>query len=531
VGQRTTSVKKQVDKLDATPSKRLFLSIIADYDLNRSICELVDNALDMWVRGGKTRHIKVQITLDALQQTITVEDDAGGLARSELRYVVGPGQTGTSSTDETIGIFGVGTKRAVVALAQDIKIKTRFSKEQTYQIDFDDSWLGNEDWELPVYEVDEIAEGRTVVELQKLRVQVTADATAKLRDHLSTTYARFLRNGGVTIRVNDDVLSPHFFDDWAYPPRYQPRRYTRTLKTEETGSIRVEVFAGLARESSPAAGEYGVYFYCNERLVARGLKTFDVGFTRGLAGLPHPKVSLTRVLVLLNGDARSMPWNSSKSDISTKHAVFLALHDWLVQVVKDYASLSRIWMGDWPRKVFRYKTGTIREVRVDDFPTVTKSFLPPLPRSRPRYSEVVTQKNARVAKRKPWTKGLYEGIIAADLISKHHRLEQRNRISLILLDSTLEIAFKEYLVNESGTFYKDSQLLSIFSSRKSVHDEIQKYVTIAADVWKKINHYYSLRNKLVHERSTVGIDDSQIQDFREVVEAVLKKLYKLNFDD
>src|SRR5277367_2886574 len=103
-------MKKQVDTLNAIPSKRLFLSIIADYDLNRSICELVDNALDVWVRGGKTKNIAVTVILDKRQQTIKVEDDAGGLAKSELRYVVGPGQTGTSPTDETIGIFGVGTK-------------------------------------------------------------------------------------------------------------------------------------------------------------------------------------------------------------------------------------------------------------------------------------------------------------------------------------------------------------------------------------------------------------------------------------
>jgi hypothetical protein len=172
-----------------------------------------------------------------------------------------------------------------------------------------------------------------------------------------------------------------------------------------------------------------VYFYCNDRLVARALKTFEVGFTKGLAGLPHPKVSLTRVLVSLNGDAWSMPWNSSKSDISTKHEVFLALHNWLVQVVKDYASLSRIWMGDWPNKVFKHTTGTIKEVEVTDFPTVKKSFLPPLPKSRPRYGEIITQKNKAIAKKKPWTRGLYEGVIAADLISNQN-LEQKNRLRL-----------------------------------------------------------------------------------------------------
>ena len=260
------------------------------------------------------------------------------------------------------------------------------------------------------------------------------------------------------------------------------------------------------------------------------MKTFEVGFAKGLAGLPHPKVSLTRVLVFLNGEATSMPWNSSKSDISAKHEIFRALHDWLVQVVKGYASLSRIWMGDWPDKVFKYKTGTIEEVPVDDFPTAQKSFLPPLPKSRPRYGEVVAQKNRTIAKRKPWTKGLYEGVIAADLIFKQ-KLEQKNRIALIVLDSTLEIAFKEYLVNESGSTYSDAKLLSIFGNRSAVHGEMKNYVSISKDTWKKIEHYYRLRCKLIHERVTVGISDQQLQDYRDIVEKVLRKMYKLKFTD
>ncbi len=522
-------MKKEIDILDATPSKRLYLSIIADYDLNRSICELIDNGLDVWVRSGKARDININIILDKQQQTITVEDNAGGLARSELRYIVGPGQTGTSPTDETIGIFGVGTKRAVVALAQDIRIKTHCSNEKTYQVDFDDKWLEDDDWELPFYEVDSIPEGTTIVELQRLRLQITDDIIIQLKDHLRTTYAKFLKNNKVVLQVNREKLSPRFFENWAYPPGYPPQKYTGILKTEDDRIIRVEAVAGLSRESSPAAGEYGVYFYCNDRLVARALKTFDVGFTKGIAGLPHPKVSLTRVIVSLNGDARSMPWNSSKSDINTKHEVFLALHNWLLQVVKDYASLSRIWMGDWPDKVFKHKVGTIKEIQINDFPQVKKSFLPPLPKSRPRYGEIITQKNRQVAKRKPWTKGIYEGVIAADFIIKQRRLEQRNRIALIVLDSTLEIAFKEYLVNDSKAVYNDAKLLSIFSNRTSVHSEIKKYVKIGNITWKKIEHYYRLRCKLVHERVTVGIDDDQIQDFRDVVEQVLSKLYKLKF--
>ena len=357
-------MKQEVDSLDAIPSKRLFLSIIADYDLNRSICELVDNGLDVWVRSGRKQQISVDIILDDVQQTITVEDNAGGLPRSELRYIVGPGQTGTIPSDETIGIFGVGTKRAVVALARDIKIKTRYPKEKTYQVDIDEDWLADEyDWNLPFYEVNDIPEGKTIVELRGLRVHIADEAIAHLKDHLRATYGKFLSKKGVMVKVNGDPLKPQFFENWAYPPKYPPHRYKGLLSTPEHGTVRVEVVAGLALESSPATGEYGVYFYCNDRLVARGLKTFDVGFTKGLAGLPHPKVSLTRVLVFLNGDARAMPWNSSKSDISTKHPVFLALHDWLVEVVKEYAALLVFGWEIGPTKCLSTIPGRLKKSR------------------------------------------------------------------------------------------------------------------------------------------------------------------------
>lgn len=459
-------MKTQIDELDATPSKRIFLSIIADYDLNRSICELVDNALDVWVRSGRTNSVGIAVRLDKNQQVIRVEDDAGGLPKAELRYVVGPGQTGTMPSQETIGIFGVGTKRAVVALAQDISITTRYRGEKTHQVDFDEKWIEDPEWRLPVYQVDDIKNGTTIVELTKLRSVVTDEAIEQLREHLRATYAKFLTNPKISIKLNGEALDPLFFEDWSYPPSFCPRRYRGALKTEDGPVVRVEVVAGLTSESSPAAGEYGVYFYCNDRLVARALKTFEVGFTKGLAGAPHPKVSLTRVLVFLNGEATAMPWNSSKSDVSTKHEVFLALHNWLVQVVKGYASLSRIWMGEWPEKVFKYQTGEIEDVDIRDFPTAQKSFLPPMPKSRPRYGDVIEQRNKVVVSSKPWTKGLYEGVIAADLIAKQ-RLEQKNRIALIVLDSTLEIALRSTwsTSRESFTTTKSSLVSSEIEAR------------------------------------------------------------------
>jgi hypothetical protein len=388
--------------------------------------------------------------------------------------------------------------------------------------------LGHEDWALPLYEADPIEKNTTTLDLQRLRFVLTDEALENLRDHLGATYAKFLIDDRVKIIFNGEPVKSKFFENWAYPPGYEPRRYSGQVKADNGKFVRVEATAGLSDESSPAAGEYGVYFYCNDRLIVRALKSLDVGFMRGFAGLPHPKISLAKVIISLNGDAKSMPWNSSKSDISTKHEVFQALQRWLMETMKDFAALSRIWMGDWQDKVFSHTEGSIVEVEVADFPTAKKSFLPPMPKSRPRFGDVLADKNRNIVKKKPWAKGLYEGIVAADLISKQN-LEQANRIALIVLDSTLEISFKEFLVRDSGHYYSDSQISGIFQTKHKVITEIKKYISVDDDTWKKVSHYSDLRNKFVHQRATASVSDDEVADFREVVEKFLKKLFKLRF--
>ena len=92
----------------------------------------------------------------------------------------------------------------------------------------------------------------------------------------------------------------------------------------------------------------------------------------------------------------------------------------------------------------------------------------------------------------------------------------------------MEIAFKDYLVNESGHRYSDADLIRLFKNRKDVLDEVDKYKPLAK--WRaKIDFYYGLRCKLIHERSSAGITDQQVSDYREVVEELLKRLFGLRF--
>ena len=521
--------KVRVGTVEAIPSKRLYLSIIADYDLNRSVCELVDNALDNWVRTGRKKDLCVDIALDQSQQKIEVRDNAGGIKEDDLKNIVAPGVTGSVDTDHIIGLFGVGTKRAVVALAQNVRISTRFLNKRTLRIELDDDWVHDDNnWELEYYQVDDIEVGSTLIELSNVRYPLSDEGIAALCDHLSVTYAKFLVAGRVQLRVNHAELNPRLFEGWSYPPGYEPKNII-TKVSFESETVSLEILSGLSSESSPGGGEYGVYVYCNDRLVGRAIKTFEVGFSRGAAGAPHPKLSLTRAIVSLNGVPRAMPWNSSKSDIDAKHPTFRAIRDSIVQAVSEYAKVSRVMMGRWEEEVFPYKTGDVEAVPLTALKALPKTLLPPPPRSRLQYGEKVEQKNKRIAKKKPWTIGLYEGIIGAHTLRYQKKLTTKNRQALILIDSAVEIAMKDFLVHESGHYYTDDELAKIMKSRHQVVTEVKKYKAFSTDLWKKLSWFYALRCKLVHERATAEISDAHIDDFTSVAETILHELHGLKF--
>ncbi len=122
---------------------------------------------------------------------------------------------------------------------------------------------------------------------------------------------------------------------------------------------------------------------------------------------------------------------------------------------------------------------------------------------------------------------MLDSIIAVDLVVKPSALTQKNRIALIVLDSTLEIAYKEYLVNEKNI--GATRFRSIAENRTEVQKEVLKHLSISPATVRKIEHYYKLRCDLIHQRATPNVTDSQIEDYRKIVEQVLHDMFGLTF--
>jgi len=512
--------------LDATPEKRVFLSIIAEYDLKRALCELIDNAIDLWTKK-KRIDLVVKIILDHKQQSISIEDNAGGIEELKLDHIVSPGKTSNDIHDDVIGYFGVGSKRAVVALAENVVIHSRFENDKSFTVAFDEHWISKDpSWLLSYSESrSQLQPYTTLIELSKLRIHLTADEIANVKIQVSEIYSKFI-DRGANIIINGEKLSSIRFDnDWSYPPHLFPTQFIGKIPTEDR-EVDVEILSGLIDHPGDPDNSYGVFMYCNSRLIARGLNDFTVGFAAGMVGNPHYNISLVRTIVSLKGQSRDMPWDSSKSSIDAKHVVFQALRQSIIDATKRFAQVSRSLQGKWETDVFPHKVGHVVVEKLATITSIPKSYLPTPPASKQKWFQKITSANAALIAKKPWVEGLLDSVIAVDILFKHS-IAQKNRVCLIILDSTVEIAYKEYLINESGIGLQPFK--KIAENRADVQREVGKHFSMSPSLIKKIDFYYKLRCDLIHQRATPNITDPQIEDYRAIVEKLLEGLFGLDF--
>jgi hypothetical protein len=525
-----TGGKEQRGTLDGTPDKRLFWSIISDYDIPTALCELIDNAVDRWCHSKDDRPLEVNLHLDAARQLISVEDNAGGVPAADLRYLVAPGGSNNDPNAEIIGVFGVGSKRAAMALAETVVIRTQNADSPTYQVEITKEWAETDDWEVPFYEVAPAAPGSTHVSMSALRKGLTPELVDSLAQHFGATYSTFLETGRFILKVNGSEVGQVRFDSWAFPKDHGPRRAQFDIDLAKDGVVRASITSGLIRDRIPDEDNYGVYFYCNGRLIAKHLRDRECGYFSGSpAGVPHPDASLARTIVTLDGPARLMPWNSSKTAINYSHLLFKELQLPMLQLVGHFSSLSRRLKGTWEKDVFRKTKGDIVDLEEKQVLAGKPVLLPPLPRIRRPRVEQLAIRNKTVVEQAPWTLGLVEAIAAVDAV-RRQPLETKNRHALILLDSTFEIALKEFIVHRTDLFpsnkFGDKELMILFANRRAVIKVIEDNVpTITPGLLARAQHYYNIRNKLIHERATVGVLDSDIRNYRLVVQQVLQILF------
>ena len=269
----------------ADPKKGFFIDVITmDIDYPDCILDLIDNSVDAFTRSGSGDG---EIRVDFGDDYLEIYDNCGGIAENDLLEVVFRfGGHVASSGGSTLGIYGVGLKRAIFKIGNAFEFETYDGDNHNivYEDDLSE-WKRRDDdvasnWRFKVKRgrgLKPSTRGFSRLRITGLkdsyRKMVTLDG--KISDEIAIKYVAFMSRG-LDFRVNDVLVEPKFRFDMIDSDKY------RSIKLIEVGGVTVKIVCGYnPREEQrvePLEGRYGWNIFCNDRLILVSDTTKDTGW-------------------------------------------------------------------------------------------------------------------------------------------------------------------------------------------------------------------------------------------------------------
>ena len=136
-----------------------------DISLDDAILDLIDNCLDGALRlanGGEVDYAKHFVKIKLAKDHFSIEDNCGGIPRDvAINYAFKMGREPDDDRDsdtETIGMYGVGMKRAIFKMGKNALVRTRHGND-TFEVPITSAWLDAKNWDpLPINEPTEASE-------------------------------------------------------------------------------------------------------------------------------------------------------------------------------------------------------------------------------------------------------------------------------------------------------------------------------------------------------------------------------------
>lgn len=372
-----------------------------DITLDDCILDLVDNSIDgAWESSGEKpsalivdealADYSIEITVDS--ERFKISDNCGGITLEEaVNYAFTFGRKPTERQAEySVGVYGIGMKRAVFKLGKSIRIFSTYKEENGQLTGFVvpinvDDWVrddtGQWDFDLDGHEPSEQA--GVVIEVTDLSPEISQrfqDPTyvRHLREVLAQDYLLPLLRG-IHITVNGTPVVG------AKLVLQEGGGFASMRDTYEDNHVTVEIFAGMAsappddtgpEEAGKADVTSGWYVLCNGRVVLPADKSRLTGWGSNNSWPSwHGQYNGFLGLVLFSAsDPKLLPMTTTKRSVDTSSGVYLRA---LVQMYRP----TRAWI-DYTnaKKTDREKAKTqeqqVRPVPLADIPARARVQLP-----------------------------------------------------------------------------------------------------------------------------------------------------------
>ena len=362
-----------------SPTKEFFVGMLTrDIELNDAILDLLDNCLDGVVRQKKGidrrnapdyyQGFYSHITIS--KDSFIIEDNCGGIPRDVAeKYAFRMGRSSEKVDDDlpTVGIYGIGMKRAIFKIGKSAIVTTR-NNNSLYQVTIPEDWATSEEWDFPINELDSsetLSYGGTRIEIANINTGIaqTWDSEDKLTrfidiliKNIQQSYS-FIINKGFVIEINGEVISPLpleiLFDESAKTSVIQPFLYKQTFD-DVSVSLAVGFYApppspdeiddenAMKRSSADA----GWTIVCNDRVVLYNDKSHLTGW--GEAGVPqyHTQfIGIRGIVIFESNSPQNLPMTTTKRGIDTSSSVYAAVKDRMRQGLKLFTDYTNRWKG------------------------------------------------------------------------------------------------------------------------------------------------------------------------------------------
>ena len=356
-------------KADANPTKAFFVRMITrDITLEDCIFDLIDNSIDgAWeLAGGQPMSLEDGTDLSPYKISIHIEDNrfeiadnCGGITLDDAAdYAFTFGRKEDAETENfSIGVYGIGMKRAVFKLGSEIEIRSTYDGEgepTSFRVPINvDNWMasGDDNWDFDIEEADNLEQPGvkiSVVDLTDVaqRSFESPRFVRNLRRAIARDYALHLHRG-LVIEVQGKPVS-----GWTIELRqggeFIPMRaqFTEELDGEQ---VFIEVLAGMAApppdDSEPSEdfdeGQNisGWYVVCNGRIVLAADKTTLTGW--GTEGWPqwHPQYSgFMGIIIFSSRRADLLPLTTTKRSVDETSAVYRQFRPKMRETTKEWIS-------------------------------------------------------------------------------------------------------------------------------------------------------------------------------------------------
>lgn len=385
-------------RVNAGPTKAFFVSMLTrDIDLADAILDLLDNCVDGIVRslhhkgfnregdGNGKPYEGFWAKIIAKPDHFEIWDNCGGITQKiaeESAFMLGRPDLQRDADVETVGMYGIGMKRAVFKMGEHCIVTSQPESGQ-YKVEITPEWLEeDENWNLELTKTPKtqaFKENGTKIVVKNLydgirrQFQKNSAFIEDLGKEIARHYALLIEKGfqvslnGILVKpVKLSVLSQKIVGK-SKKPKIEPYVFVGEFDDVEV-ELAVGFYRPLIKEQEleesllrSTRDHAGWTVICNERVVLYNDKSPKTGWgTRGVPSFHNQFISIAGVVSFKSKNSMKLPLNTTKRGLDTSSDVYHIVLDFMQTGLKKFTSFT----NDWKR---------LEDQTKDDFDTLISS--------------------------------------------------------------------------------------------------------------------------------------------------------------